>query len=124
MRKLAALYCLFMGISMFGIWVIFYLTGSIPEIYTKPIELGFHIAAEIITAILLIISAIGLLIRKNWSYEIYLLSMGMLVYTLIMSPGYFAQKGELAFVAMFSVFIVIALILISLALLKKNIFID
>lgn len=124
MRKLAAVYCLFMGISMFGIWVMFYLTGSIPEIYTKPIELGFHIAAEIITAIILIISGIGLLIRKNWSYEIYLLSMGMLVYTLIMSPGYFAQKGELAFVAMFSVFIFIAIILISLGLLKKNIFID
>ncbi len=124
MRKVAAVYCLFMGISMFGIWVMFYLTGGIPEIYSKPIELGFHIAAEIITAIILIISGIGLLIRKNWSYEIYLLSMGMLVYTLIMSPGYFAQKGELAFVAMFSVFIVIALILISLALLKKNKFID
>jgi len=119
-RKVSAFYCLFMGISMIGIWNMFYFTGSIPEFETKPVELGLHIAAEIITAIVLIIGGIGLLKRKKWAFEIYLVAIGMLLYTLIMSPGYFAQKGDLAFVAMFIVFIIAALILLSLSLREKS----
>jgi len=33
----------------------------------------------------------------------------MLLYTLIVSPGYFAQKGQWAFVGMFAVILVLAL---------------
>ncbi|GAI87843.1 unnamed protein product, partial [marine sediment metagenome] len=38
----------------------------------------------------------------------YLLSMGMLIYTLIVSPGYYIQSGDFIFVAMFAVYIIIA----------------
>jgi len=115
-RMAASSFCLFMGVSMIGIWVMFYLTGSIPEVQTKPIELGLHIAAEMLTAIVLITSGIGLVKRRGWARDIFSISMGMLLYTLIMSPGYFAQRGELAFVGMFSLFIIIALVLTVLVL--------
>ncbi len=119
-KKVSAFYCLFMGISMIGIWIMFYFAGSIPEIETKPVELGFHITSEIITAIVLITGGIGLIKKKNWSFEIYLVAIGMLLYTLIMSPGYFAQKGDLAFVSMFILFIIATLILLSLSLREKS----
>jgi len=38
--------------------------------------------------------------------------MGMLIYTLIQSPGYFSEQGEFAFVVMFAIFFLIALTLL------------
>lgn len=118
-RKMASIYSFFMGISMIAMWSIFYVTNSIPEIQTKPIELGMHIAAEFLTAILLIAGAIGLFSNKNWGLKVYLLSMGMLLYTLIMSPGYFFQQGQIPFVVMFIVFIVLAVAFIILSIVEK-----
>jgi len=67
-----------------------------------------HIAAEFVTAVLLIVGGVALL--KSWKYGINLfqVSMGMLIYTLIQSPGYFAEQGEFAFVVMFAIFLLIA----------------
>lgn len=118
-KKAASIYSFFMGISMIAMWSIFYVTGSIPEIQTKPIELSMHIAAEFFTAILLIVGAIGLFTNKIWGLKVYLLSMGMLLYTLIMSPGYFLQQGQIPFVIMFFVFIVLAVAFIILSIIEK-----
>jgi hypothetical protein len=38
----------------------------------------------------------------------------MLLYTVIVSPGYFAEKGQWAFVAMFAVLLLLALLSIVL----------
>jgi len=119
-RKLASIYSLFMGISMISIWIMFYFTDEIPELQTKPIELGMHVAAEILTALLLIIGAIGLLTNKKWSLNIHLISIGMLIYTLIMSPGYFLQRGDIAFVLMFTLFLILAVTLTILLLIKES----
>jgi len=111
-RKIAAAYSLLMGLSMFGMWTMFWIVGEIPELETEPIRIGMHLAAEFVTAVLLIAGGIALL--KSWKHSINLFqfSMGMLIYTLIQSPGYFAEQGELAFVAMFTIFLLIAGILL------------
>jgi len=70
-KKAASIYSIFMGISMIGMWIVFYVTDGIPEIHTKPIELGMHIAAEIITAILLIIGGLSVFLNKEWGLNIY-----------------------------------------------------
>lgn len=118
--KAAAVYSVFIGSSMIVMWIMFYVTGGIPEINSKPIEIGLHIIAEIITAIALIIGGIGLYTRRRWGYQVYLLSMGMLMYTLIVSPGYYLQKGELAFVWMFAAFIVFSIFFIVISIINKN----
>lgn len=111
-KKYASIYSIFIGISMIGMWIMFYLNGQIPELNSEPIRIGMHLTAEFTTALLLIIGGIGLL--KNWSKAIYIFqfSMGMLIYTLIQSPGYYAQRGDIIFVAMFAVFIILAIIFI------------
>jgi len=111
-RKITAVYSLLMGLSMFGMWTMFWIVGEIPELETEPIRIGMHLAAEFVTAVLLIVGGIALL--KSWKHSINLFqfSMGMLIYTLIQSPGYFAEQGELAFVAMFAIFLLIAGILL------------
>lgn len=119
MKKISAFYSILMGICMIGMWIMFYISDSIPEIQTKPIELGMHILAEIITAVLLIIGGFSVLINKRWGNPIYLLSMGMLFYTLIMSPGYFVQQGDIGFAIMFAVFILLAIMFTIAHITKK-----
>ncbi len=120
MKKMSAFYSILMGICMIGMWIMFYTSDSIPEIQTKPIELGMHILAEIITAVVLIIGGFSVLMNKRWGNQIYLLSMGMLLYTLIMSPGYFLQQGDIGFAIMFAVFILLAIMFTILHLTKKE----
>lgn len=116
MKRAASIYSLFMGISMILMWIMFYFTGGIPEIKTKPLEFSMHLSAEILTAFLLICGGIGLLTNKKWSFKVYLISMGMLLYTIIMSPGYFLQRDEIPFVIMFSVFLIVSIIFIMWAI--------
>jgi hypothetical protein len=118
--KFAATYSMLVGISMIGLWATLFFSNEIPEINSTPIAVSMHIAAEMATAILLIFSSIGLLLKKIWGLQMYMFSMGMLVYTQIQSPGYYAEKGEWAFVVMFAITISISLIFVILSLLKRD----
>lgn len=118
--KWAALYCILIGISMIGVWTMLYLNNEIPELATTPIAIGMHITAEIVTGVLLIVGGLGLILQKTWGFQMYMFSMGMLVYTLIQSPGYYAQKGEYAFVAMFAVCIILAVVIIIASFIKRD----
>lgn len=86
---------------MLGQWGFFLVAGLVPELQTAPIEISFHLVAEFITALGLCISGVAILQRKPWATHLYLLCAGMLVYTLLNSPGYFAQRGEWPLVVMF-----------------------
>ena len=91
--------------GMIGQWAMTYITHQIPELKSEPIRIGFHIAAEMVTAISLIVGGIGLLMQTNWGKNTFLVSMGMLFYTSIVSPGYFAQKGQWLWLVMFAAII-------------------
>jgi hypothetical protein len=56
----------FVGLSMIAMWTMFYVTGGIPEINTRPVEIGLHIIAETLTALLLIAGGMGLVKNKRW----------------------------------------------------------
>lgn len=97
---------------MLLMWIMFYITGSIPELTTEPARILLHILAELATAISLIFAGFGLLKLKIWGYQLYLLATGALIYTIIQSPGYFLQNGEFVFVAMFAGLLISAVILL------------
>jgi hypothetical protein len=90
---------------MLGMWTMFFATGQVPELDTEPIALAFHLVAEGLTAIALIAAGVALWRRKSWAKPLYLIAIGMLLYTAIVSPGYFAQLGQWAFVGMFAAFV-------------------
>lgn len=119
-RKITAIYTILIGVSMISMWSMFYLQGAIPELETEPARIIMHIVAEFVTAIVLIIGGYGLLKFKKWGYDMYLLGTGALIYTLIQSPGYYIHLGERSFVLMFGVFILIALILLIIALPRRE----
>lgn len=106
--KAAAIFSFVVGISMILMWMMFYFTGSIPELESEQARIAMHLLAEFATALALIIAGWGLLQAKAWAVNVYLLATGALLYTLIQSPGYFVQTGEPVFVLMFAVLIILA----------------
>ena len=110
----ASVFALVVGAGMIGQWLFFLATGNVPELETEPLRIRFHLAAEFATAIALLVGGIALLTGQAWAGWFYLLAMGMLLYTLIVSPGYFADKGQWAFVGMFALVLLLALVSIVL----------
>lgn len=108
--KLPAAYSIAVGVLMLAQWAFFLLTGQVPELQTAPVQTAFHLAAEGLTALALIAAGIGLLRRAPWARSLALLALGMLIYTLIQSPGYFAQQQTWPLVAMFAVLLLLALV--------------
>ena len=114
-KQLAIYYSLFMGFSIILIWIYFISSGDYTNYLGEDLEFISHLIAEFSTAILLIAS--GILLIKNRSRAIYLLflSIGMLIYTLILALGYFVEIHIYSFAIMFGTFALMsALILISL----------
>ncbi|MBN1851429.1 MAG: hypothetical protein JW829_01845 [Pirellulales bacterium] len=99
--KFAGCYAVVVGGAMLVQWSVFILTGNVPELQNEPIRIAFHLAGEALTAVLLLTSGAGLLLRKPWARIAFFVSAGMLLYTAIVSPGYFVQQGQWAFLFMF-----------------------
>ena len=115
--RFAAWYSILVGTLMLGQWGFFLGAGQVPELKTEPLRIAFHLAGEAATAISLIVSGIALLRRTTWGRNAAVASLGMLTYTVLVSPGYFAQLGQWAFVAMFAA--LLGLTLLSLGLLWR-----
>ena len=101
--KFAAWYGILVGALMIAQWIFSILAGGVPEFQTAPWEIAFHLAAEMATALVLIVGGIAGLRSITWSKQMLLLGLGMVIYSEIVSPGYFAQLDQWPFVAMFAV---------------------
>lgn len=95
------------AVLMVGQWSFFLAAGAVPELRTEPVRIGFHLAAEFATAACLLAGGIGLLRGKAWGRPVGLFAAGMLAYTCMVSPGYFAQSGQWLLVGMFAVLLVL-----------------
>jgi hypothetical protein len=112
----AAIYALVVGVAMIGQWTVSIVRKQVPELETERARITFHLAGEFITALALLASGSGLLLDACWGLEAYLVAVGMLFYTIIVSPGYFAQKRQWPMVGLFAVLIVLAIVSLVLVL--------
>lgn len=117
MKKVVAIYQIIIGLGIIGIWISLFLSNQIPETQTELIRITMHILAEITTGVLLISSGVYILTKKRLS-SLFDVSSGSLIYTLIASPGYYAQKGEWA---VFAIFLAMLIITVTMLLFKKKI---
>ncbi|MHB0935711.1 MAG: hypothetical protein ACYDCO_15215 [Armatimonadota bacterium] len=106
--RFPAVYAIVVGLLMLGQWAFFLATGQVPELRTRPVEFAFHLAAEVVTALGLLVAGIGALRRAAWGRPLLLATLGMLIYTVIASPGYFAAQRAWPLVGMFAVLLVLA----------------
>ncbi len=105
----AGVYSISIAFLMLGQWTFFLARRQVPELGTEPVRLLFHLFAELATAITLLLGGWGLLTHMPWGRPVHLVSVGMLLYTLIASCGYFAQKRIWLMVGMFAVLLAFTL---------------
>jgi hypothetical protein len=98
-----AWYGILVGVLMISQWTFTIFAGAVPEFETAPREIVFHLAAEFATALLLLGGGIAALRSISRGKQVLLTGLGMVIYSEIVSPGYYAQSGQWAFVAMFAV---------------------
>jgi hypothetical protein len=101
--KFPAWYGILVGFLMIAQWAFTILVGGVPEFQTAPWEIVLHLAAEMTTALMLILGGIAALKSVHWGKQVLFVGLGMVIYSEIVSPGYFAQLGQWAPVAMFAI---------------------
>lgn len=109
MLKISGIYQILLGAGMLGIWVLHVLRGEIPELQTEALRITAHLLAEGATAISLLISGFFILLKGRKSEALFNISFGALIYTLIASPGYFAQQAQWGMASLFLILLTITL---------------
>jgi hypothetical protein len=119
-KKVAVVYSITVGVLMIAMWLFFILTGNVPEFETIPYSISLHLFDEFVTAVLLIIGGVGLIKKAKWALHIHLISLGMLFYTVIVSPGYYLDQGQIYIPILFAVLLIFAIILSILTFIKRK----
>jgi hypothetical protein len=65
--KFASIYAVAVAVLMIGMWISFIVSGQVPEFQRKAAEILLHIADELFTALLLVLSGILVLRRVQWA---------------------------------------------------------
>ena len=94
MHTAVALYCIAVGILMTVWWTASLRRGVLRRHDRSRSEMTLHILAEALTAILLVASGLTLLVIGDGAIPVATLALGMLLYTVIVSPGYFVARHE------------------------------
>ncbi len=108
MRKAAAIFSLFCGVMMLIVWGGLLGAGNVPELNSTPLEAGFLLAAELLTASSLIAGGFGLLSGKMWGVQMDTTALGMLLYCTVYSVGVFSQASNLPAAGFFVVIAILA----------------
>jgi len=92
------------GSAIIAIWVMLLSAGRVPELAEGDLEIRFHLAAENLSAMVLLAGGIALLSADGTAVSLLAaLGLGALGYTTINSAGYYAQRREWPSVVMFAV---------------------
>jgi hypothetical protein len=111
--RLGAGYAVLVGLFMGAFWTASALTGTIPELRTAPLEIGYHLVAELLAPGALLAAGVGRLRGRAWAARLFPVALGMLLYTVVNSAGYDAERGDVAMVGMFAVLTVATLALLA-----------
>lgn len=122
LKKVCALYAVLVGVSMIAVWLLYFTTGTIAGIKPDPNIPGIslHIVAEFITAFALLGGGIGLFASKKWGRDLYFLGLGLLIYAVVNSPGYYIKSGGPIILAIFGGTLIIAIVFFTFGLYLKD----
>jgi hypothetical protein len=107
-------YVVAVGVAIGGWWAVEVRAGVLDRPDRTRAELGLHLAAELLTALVLLTG--GFLLLTGRTPAVAMVGLGMLLYTTIQSPGYFLARGERGPVAMFGVLVATTATAIGLVL--------
>lgn len=109
MRTAVAVLALVMGAGIAGIWAMLTVTNQVPEIAAGKRSIWFHLGAELLTSVMLLVSGVLLLTAEAaWVPHYAAAAFGALLYSTVNSPGYYADLRQYGTVAMFVVLAALA----------------
>ena len=114
---IASIYIIIIGIAMLSMWIFLLGKREVPELTTKPTQIYFHLVAELLTSVALIIGGIGLIMNQSWGVAIFFISIGMAIYSTINAAGFYGQLKDWPMFIILIVFTIISLIFASLIIL-------
>ncbi len=79
---------------MLLMWFLLLIKREVPELNTKPTQLYFHLVAEFITGIMLIIGGVGLIMNQFWGEVLFFIAIGMAIYSTINAAGFYGQLKD------------------------------
>ena len=120
-RRLAALYSMFTGLSMLGMWALLLRTGQVPELESVPFEMVFSVIADCATGMMLLVGGYGLYTDSAWGAKAFLVSQGALFYSLMIAIGYYGQRGESIYLGMFAVIFVLMVVFLVLSFRSRGV---
>ncbi|MFW9877100.1 MAG: hypothetical protein ACFFG0_28755 [Candidatus Thorarchaeota archaeon] len=103
---ISGIYAIVIGIGIIGLWTMLLRTNQVPELQIAPVAIKFHITAEMIMGILSLLSGIFLLVGFSWASYFFILAMGLVIYAVINSAGYYGQRKQWSFVIMFGIILI------------------
>ncbi len=101
---------------MLCMWFLLLIKREIPELNTKPTQIFFHLIAEFLTSVMLIIGGIGLIMNQFWGVAVFFIAIGMAIYSTINAAGFYGQLKDWPMFITLLVFTFISLIISSLIL--------
>ena len=90
------------GASIAGLWATLVATGQVPEIDQGRVDIWFHLAAELLTAGLLVAAGLAVVRGSSRGQTLSAVALGALAYTTLNSPGYYAESGDWPLVGLFA----------------------
>jgi len=104
---------------MFCMWIFLLGKKEVPELTTKPTQIFFHLIAELLTSIMLIIGGIGLIMDQSWGVALFFISIGMAIYSTINAAGFYGQLKDWPMFIILLVFTLVSLLITTLILLVE-----
>lgn len=114
--KFPAIYSIFIGIAVFGMWTLIFARGEISE---SNIEIIFHLISEFIMAFACIVSGIMLLKKRTWAQAVNLAALFMVVYSVLNAAGYYGGKGDNTVLILFLLLLTLTLVAILIHFLSN-----
>lgn len=90
------------GVMIVALWISLLVTRQVPELAEGHRDIWFHVAAEVITAALLIAGGITVLVSSDSAAKLAAIAIGALLYTAVNSAGYYADRRQWPVVVMFA----------------------
>jgi hypothetical protein len=113
---IASIYVIIIGIAMLCMWLMLLMKKEVPDLNTKPTQLYFHLIAEFLTSVMLIIGGIGLIMVQFWGVTVFFIAIGMAIYSTINAAGFYGQLKDWPMFITLLVFTFISLLIITLIL--------
>jgi hypothetical protein len=88
-------------------WAVSLATHNVPELATKPWEIRAHITAEWAMGLTVIGGGVTSLAGVTQGRAILLVGLGMTLYSIVNSSGYYMQRRQAPPVVMFGVLLVV-----------------